>query len=196
MYYTPPQTRPAAVHCTLPSIYPLPPDPSHWHHMHIYLIHLVGCQVPKAGVHWRLFLQIGQNQSVRVDIHPTGDDYRTGQVEMKDVSYAYSSNLVAGTESDVDQPLTPVGFKEMLRHYHLDRYRYAPGPRGCCYWCITVMKYLMYLGFVSSAAISYIEDEYFPQIHLQKPHIYPCWPVEGEFVDLYAYFLPVTQTLF
>jgi len=173
-----------------------PPPPIDWHFVRISVVHLVGCQVPGlgGGVHWRLYLQLSDNpvRSVRVNLKPTGHDLCTGKVEMDEVQYAYSRNYVAGTSQDapVERRLTPVGFKRMLKHYNLDKYRYVPGTHavyGCLFWCLTVMKYMVDLGFLLPGATRFFEEEYFPGLHAQNPNMYPPEPVQGEF----EYRLPV-----
>lgn len=158
-------------------------------------IYFVGCKVPGAGVHWRIFLQIGTNpaQSVRVDFKPTRpiglgpNSCWAGRVEMDIVDYSYSRNYSAGVEDVFIKPMTPDGFSRMLLHYNLADYLYAPGPRGCRYWCGVVIQYLEQLGFVRPGVFAKFERDYIPALNAQGQHWYPVPLIMGRFGSLYVH---------
>lgn len=159
-------------------------DPA-WHHTRIFSIYIAGSPTPSGGVHWRLFLQVSANpdKSVRVDCKPGGSDFHTGNVVLDPVNYAYSSKTVAIAKCNLAYPMTPETFRNMLGYYGLLIYRYAPGPKGCRFWCQTVLEYLTMLGFLAPGVKANFE-QYIGNCHMRQPQRYPLPVIRGTFGKL------------
>ena len=161
--------------------------------MDMQVLQVVPCCTPVGDpsnelVHWRIFLVVRKSPplAIRADMQPGGSNGRYGQLQLDEVPYLYSQNIAAGTEIDA-KPNSTYGnrwsattFRTMLYDQSLDSYYYAPGPKGCRFWCTMVLRSMEMVGFLPSGS-SMSFERYVAAINYQYPRKFPLPLIKGTF---------------
>lgn len=93
----------------------------------------MGSQSQQSDNHWSIYLLVGNNQSVRINM-AAKPGYITGNLEINKYNYVLTNSAVKHWDYETVDGVIVSHIVNLLYSYHRHLYNMSGGGSGCRYW--------------------------------------------------------------